>query len=100
MESFMIGNSIWVTGLVYGLVTAVLVLLVVFHGKISAFLAEVRAELGKCAWPWDPEQNGLRRYRALLDSTLMVGLVTLGMTAVVSGSDWCISALVRYLVKM
>lgn len=96
----MIGNSMLVTVLVYGLAAAVLALLVVFHTKIAGFLAEVRAELGKCAWPWDPEHTGLRRYKSLLDSTLMVSAVTLVMAGVVTGSDYCISQLVRLLVKM
>jgi preprotein translocase subunit SecE len=42
--------------------------------KISSFLGEVKGELRKASWPWesDPKIKGLRKYKELVDSTIVV----------------------------
>ena len=40
--------------------------------KIRIFIGEVRGELLKAQWPWDPNEKGVRRYRELFDSTKVV----------------------------
>ena len=42
--------------------------------KISNFLGEVRGELRKASWPWesDPKIKGLKKYKELVDSTVVV----------------------------
>src|SRR2546430_16299245 len=40
--------------------------------KITTFLSEVKVELQKCSWPWDPKEKGFRRYKELFDSTVVV----------------------------
>ncbi|MEI6072717.1 MAG: preprotein translocase subunit SecE [Verrucomicrobiae bacterium] len=40
--------------------------------KIRKFYSEVRVELGKAQWPWDPNEKGFRRYKELTDSTVVV----------------------------
>jgi preprotein translocase subunit SecE len=42
--------------------------------KISNFLGEVKGELRKASWPWesDPKIKGLRKYKELVDSTIVV----------------------------
>ena len=40
--------------------------------KIRIFISEVRGELFKAQWPWDPNEKGIRRYRELYDSTKVV----------------------------
>ena len=40
--------------------------------KTKNFLNEVILELRKCSWPWDPKEKGVRRYKELTDSTLVV----------------------------
>ncbi len=42
--------------------------------KISNFLGEVKGELRKASWPWesDPKIKGLKKYKELVDSTLVV----------------------------
>jgi len=35
--------------------------------KIKTFFSEVRVELQKCSWPWDPKEKGFRRYKELSD---------------------------------
>ena len=48
--------------------------------RMKNFFSEVRTELQKCSWPWDPKEKGFRRYKELLDSTLVViiSMVLLG----------------------
>ena len=41
-------------------------------GKTKNFFSEVRTELQKASWPWDPKEKGFRRYKELYDSTLVV----------------------------
>jgi preprotein translocase subunit SecE len=36
------------------------------------FWKEVRAELHKATWPWDPREKGVKRYKELIDSTVVV----------------------------
>lgn len=47
---------------------------------ISKFNSEVKSELQKCSWPWDPKEKGVKRYRELIDSTIvvLVAMVLLG----------------------
>ncbi|HJT81420.1 MAG TPA: preprotein translocase subunit SecE [Chthoniobacterales bacterium] len=48
--------------------------------RIKNFFSEVRTELQKASWPWDPKEKGFRRYKELFDSTLVVliSMVLLG----------------------
>jgi preprotein translocase subunit SecE len=48
--------------------------------RVKKFLGEVKTELGKASWPWDPKEKGFKRYRELYDSTLVVifGIIFLG----------------------
>src|ERR1041384_7552330 len=40
--------------------------------KTKNFFSEVRAELGKASWPWESKDKGIRRYKELTDSTMVV----------------------------
>jgi preprotein translocase subunit SecE len=45
--------------------------------KTKKFIAEVRVELGKAQWPWDPNEKGFKRYKTLWDSTVVVVIAML-----------------------
>lgn len=65
----------WITTIViYGLLLALVVTLVLKRERISSFLGQVKGELRKASWPWesDPKIKGLRKYKELVDSTLVV----------------------------
>ena len=49
-------------------------------GKTKQFFSEVKVELQKCSWPWDPKEKGFRKYKELFDSTMvvMISMVLLG----------------------
>ncbi|MBK1790351.1 preprotein translocase subunit SecE [Persicirhabdus sediminis] len=42
--------------------------------KAFNFIHEVKAELRKASWPWDsdPKAKGFKKYKELVDSTLVV----------------------------
>lgn len=41
-------------------------------GKFSKYLGEVKIELQKATWPWDPKETGFKKYRQLVDHTVVV----------------------------
>ena len=99
MEAWKIGGSwIW-TAVVGGLALAAVLLLFRYRGAIAKFFGEVRAELVKCSWPWDPTETGVKRYRELIDSTAVVAMTTLVLAAYTSGFDFLITRVVGWLVK-
>ena len=55
--------------------------------KIRKFVAEVKAELHKATWPWDPKERGFKKYRQLIDSTIVVLVATLLLGAYVAIGD-------------
>ena len=36
------------------------------------FFTEVKVELLKASWPWDPKEKGMKKYKELVDSTVIV----------------------------
>ena len=57
-------------------------------GKVGKFVGEVRTELHKATWPWDPKEKGFKRYKQLTDSTVVVLIATLLLGAFVAFSDF------------
>jgi preprotein translocase subunit SecE len=57
-------------------------------GKVGKFVGEVRSELHKATWPWDPKEKGFKRYKQLTDSTVVVLIATLLLGAFVAFSDF------------
>jgi preprotein translocase subunit SecE len=41
-------------------------------GKLSKYIGEVKVELQKATWPWDPKETGFKKYRQLVDHTVVV----------------------------
>ncbi len=99
MEAFKIGGSWLVAALVYGLVVLVLFVVMAYRTRIVRFVREVRVELAKCTWPWDPEQTGFRKYKVLIDTTIVICVATLLMAGYITGFDFAINKLVGWLVN-
>ena len=72
-------------------------LLLAYRNQIMKFVGEVKVELGKCAWPWDPNQTGLKKYRELFESTLVVIISVLLLAGFVTTSDLFLSRIVGML---
>jgi preprotein translocase subunit SecE len=74
LEHFKIGGS-WITsGILYTLLAVAIVVTVLKWVAVSNFLGEVKGELRKASWPWDsdPKAKGFKKYKELVDSTLVV----------------------------
>lgn len=98
MNNFLIAGSVFVTAVVYAFLLFVIFLFLFRRKAALTFLTEVRSELVKCSWPWDPQQTGFRRYKELYDSTVVVSMTSLVLATYIAGWDFLISALVRFIV--
>jgi preprotein translocase subunit SecE len=99
MEALKIGGS-WLITIVVGVISFCAVAATFLNrSKISKFVVEVKGELVKCSWPWDPSESGMKKYRELIDSTTVVALTTLVLAAYTSGFDFLISRVVGWLVR-
>ena len=68
-------------------------------GKVRKFVGEVRAELGKAQWPWEPNERGFKRYKELADSTLVVLIAMLILGGYIAFFDFILISVVGYLTK-
>ncbi len=67
--------------------------------KISTFIGEVRGELRKTTWPWesDPKIRGFQKYKALVDSTVVVMIAIVLLAAFVATTDFLLSRAIRFI---
>jgi len=52
--------------------------------QTKKFIGEVKGELAKASWPWDPKEKGVRKYKELTDSTLVVVIAMLLLSGYVA----------------
>ncbi len=67
--------------------------------KARKFTAEVRAELNKAQWPWDPNEKGFRRYKELTDSTVVVLVAMTIIGGYIAFFDFVLINVVGYLTR-
>ncbi|MEZ7956628.1 MAG: preprotein translocase subunit SecE [Rubritalea sp.] len=67
--------------------------------KISTFIGEVRGELRKATWPWDPDPKakGLKKYKELVDSTVVVMIAIVLLAGFVAISDLLLSKAIKFI---
>jgi len=67
--------------------------------KISTFIGEVRGELRKATWPWDsdPKAKGFKKYKELVDSTVVVMIAIVLLAGFVAVSDLLLSNAIRFI---
>jgi preprotein translocase subunit SecE len=64
--------------------------------KIANFTREVKTELQKATWPWDPKEKSFgAKYKELIDSTVVVIIGMLLLAAFVSLIDFALLGLNR-----
>ena len=66
--------------------------------KIKQFISEVRVELFKASWPWEPKEKGYKKYKELIDSTFIVLIAMLLLSGYISFWDIILNKLVSVLV--
>jgi preprotein translocase subunit SecE len=68
--------------------------------KTKNFLNEVRVELQKASWPWDPKEKGFRRYKELTDSTTVVVIAMLLLGGYVALFDFVIVNFIHFFTRL
>jgi preprotein translocase subunit SecE len=68
--------------------------------RIKNFLSEVKVELQKASWPWDPKEKGFRRYKELTDSTLVVVIAMLLLGGYVALFDFVLVNFVHFFTRL
>jgi preprotein translocase subunit SecE len=67
--------------------------------NIKNFFSEVKVELAKASWPWEPKEKGAKKYKELIDSTLIVVIAMLLLSGYVSAWDFVMTIVVGGLMK-
>jgi preprotein translocase subunit SecE len=68
--------------------------------KSKSFFSEVRAELQKASWPWESKDKGIRRYKELTDSTLVVIIAMLLLGGYVALFDFILISFIHYFTRI
>jgi preprotein translocase subunit SecE len=68
--------------------------------KTRNFFNEVKVELQKASWPWDPKERGFRKYKELVDSTLVVIIAMLLLGGYVALFDFVLVNVVHYFTRL
>lgn len=68
-------------------------------GNSKNFFSEVKVELQKASWPWDPKERGMKKYKELVDSTLIVLIATLLLSGYVAGWDFVLNLILGFIFK-
>ncbi len=87
------------TSTIFWAIGAVLLLAVFLRYRVGIvkFVGEVKIELDKCSWPWDPNQTGLKKYKELIESTAVVIVSTVLLAGFVTTSDLVLAHVVGFL---
>ena len=67
--------------------------------KTKNFVNEVKVELQKASWPWEPKERGMKKYKELVDSTLIVVIAMLLLSGYVAGWDVVMNVIMAFLFK-
>ena len=68
-------------------------------GKVGTFISEVKVELAKASWPWEPKEKGAKKYKELIDSTLIVLIAMMLLSGYVAGWDFIMNIIIGFLFK-
>jgi preprotein translocase subunit SecE len=68
--------------------------------RVKNFFGEVKVELQKASWPWDPKEKGFRRYKELTDSTLVVIIAMLLLGGYVALFDFVLVNFVHFFTRL
>jgi preprotein translocase subunit SecE len=68
--------------------------------RIKNFFGEVKVELQKASWPWDPKEKGFRRYKELSDSTVVVVIAMLLLGGYVALFDFILVNFVHFFTRL
>lgn len=102
LEYLKIYDSWIVSGIVYALLGLGIFLFVAKYAMASRFIGEVKGELRKASWPWesDPKIKGFRKYKELVDSTVVVLIAVILLAAFVQFWDLLLVNAITFLTTI
>ena len=65
--------------------------------KTKNFTSEIVVELKKASWPWDPKEKGMKKYKELVDSTIIVVIAMLLLSGYIAGWDFVMNIIMSVL---
>jgi preprotein translocase subunit SecE len=66
--------------------------------KTANFFREIKVELQKATWPWDPKEKTFgAKYKELIDSTVVVIIAMLLLSAFVATIDFALMGISRLI---
>ncbi len=68
--------------------------------KTKSFFSEVRLELQKASWPWDLKEKGMKRYKELNDSTIVVIIAMLLLGGYIALFDFILVNVIHFIVRL
>jgi preprotein translocase subunit SecE len=68
--------------------------------KVKYFFSEVKVELQKASWPWDLKEKGVKRYKELTDSTLVVIIAMLLLGGYVALWDFVLVNVLHFFTRL
>ena len=68
--------------------------------KTKTFFSEVRLELQKASWPWEPKEKGMKRYKELTDSTIVVIIAMLLLGGYVALFDFILVNVIHFFTRL
>ena len=68
--------------------------------KTKSFIGEVKVELQKASWPWEPKEKGIKRYKELTDSTLVVIIAMLLLGGYVALFDFILVNVLHFFTRL
>ena len=68
--------------------------------KTKNFFNEVKVELQKASWPWDPKEKGFKKYKELFDSTGVVIISMLLLGGYVALFDFILVNVVHFFTRI
>ena len=63
------------------------------------YISDVKVELQKASWPWDPKERGMKKYKELIDSTVIVVIAMLLLSGYIALWDFIMVNIVGALTK-
>ncbi len=68
--------------------------------KTRKFIGETKAELQKATWPWNPKEKGFKKYKELVDSTIVVIIASVLMAGYIGFIDFIMVNIVGFLTSL
>ncbi len=68
--------------------------------KTKNFVHEVKVELQKASWPWDPKEKGMKKYKELTDSTIVVIIAMLLLGGYVALFDFILVNVIQFFTRL